>query len=103
MAQDPDQAGDVVFDDPKASPNSKKIVRGAIALSFLHDGTATGGPLWQKAKNLTRNELWALAGFGTTTAFDTWTVEELNKLGAALGAHLGKPYMGSKYICCTCC
>lgn len=104
MAQEPHlPASDGVFDDPKGTASAKKIVRAPIALAFLHDGTVGGGPLWQKAKDLTRNDLWALSGFGTTTAFDGWSVTELNTLGAALGAYLGKPYMGAKYICCTCC
>ncbi len=104
MAQDRLKPDDLIFDDPKGTASKGKIIAGSIALATqLHDGTATGGPLWKKCQHLSREDFWALAGFGTTTKFDDWSVDELNRLSAAVGLHLQKTYMGAKYVCCTCC
>lgn len=94
---------DLLLDDPNDKKRKGFIDAVKVVASGLHDGSATGGPLWndKKAKDLTRGDSWALAGFGTTNAFDTWTIEEMNRLATAFELHMGRKYGAQKYICCS--
>ena len=104
MSQKCQESADSVFDGPSRKDDTKRVLKRSIAEAYgFHDGSDTGGKQWEKVKDLTRNDLWALSGFGSTTAFDGWTIEEMTRLGNALGAHIGKPYTKAMYICCTCC
>jgi len=96
-ASDPNQ---LLLDDPN-DPARKGIISEVIVKATgLHDGTAGGGAIWTKAKDLTRGDTWSLSGFGPTNAFDNWTVEEMDKLAGAFELHMGRRYGRQMYICC---
>ena len=101
---DPDQ---LYLGDPNDKNNGRRAVISAdkVTAAGLHDGSSKGGPIWndKRAKDVTRGDMEALAGFGTTNIFDDWTTAQLTKLATCVGLHCGKPYTGQpKYLCCTC-
>jgi hypothetical protein len=101
MAVPPSDPNQFLLDDPN-DPGRKGIIDSVkVVASGLHDGTTGGGPMWSKSKNLTRGDGWSLSGFGTSNAFDTWSIEELNKLSTAFELHLGRKYGRQMYICCS--
>jgi hypothetical protein len=102
MAEKPRDPNQLLFDDPKDT-SGKGIIPGKIAVGVgLHDGSSSGGELWQRTKHLKQADAMALAGFGVTNVFDDWSFEEMNKLTMAFQAYTGKAYSGAKYSCCSC-
>ncbi|HQU29484.1 MAG: hypothetical protein KC643_26410 [Nitrospira sp.] len=100
MAVQPSDPAQLLLDDPN-DPGRKGIIDAVkVVASGLHDGSANGGLVWTKAKNLTRSDAWSLSGFGTSDAFNSWSIEEMNKLATAFELHLGRKYGRQMYICC---
>lgn len=102
MATSPPNPNQPLLDDPTDPGRMGVISEVIVKASGLHDGTPTGGALWEKAKDLTRGDSWSLSGYGTTTTFENWEVAELNKLATAFELHLGRRYGRQMYICCSC-
>ncbi|MCA9470299.1 MAG: hypothetical protein KC643_33300 [Nitrospira sp.] len=102
MAVQPSDPAQLLLDDPNDSGRKGIIDSVKVVASGLHDGSTNGGPMWTKAKNLTRSDAWSLSGFGTSSSFDNWTIEEMNKLATAFELHFGRKYGAMKYICCSC-
>lgn len=92
-----------LFDDPDKPRNA--IISAAIAGATVYQAHFPPKPaLWERAKELRRADLWALAGWGGSDKFDDWSGQELNVLATAISMHLnGKPYTGMKYGVCSCC
>jgi hypothetical protein len=105
MAEQPPNPNTKLLDDPN-DPGRQGIIRKEIVIAAgLHDGSPSGGTLWdtKKAKDLIRADLMALAGFGATDKFDSWNQNDLKKLSNAVALHCDKTYTGMpKYLCCTC-
>lgn len=90
---------DWACDDPDA-PGRPSMLSVDIVKRHLQKNES----LWNKAKRLKRADIWTAAGFGKTTEFDNWTVEELKALGNAFGDKVKMEYTGGKIygICCSC-
>jgi hypothetical protein len=100
-----DELSDWIYEDPDSvrQPKGRYIISNGNAKTHgIYD--KKDGPLWKKAINLTRADMWALAGFGVTNKYDAWTLEELNRLAQSIASHCNRPYSGvTKYgICCSC-
>lgn len=113
MAQPPLDLTIKVFEDPgDAATQSHCIISKAIveAVGLWDRAVPGGGPTWQRVKDLTRADLFALAAFvkpppDPPVSADFWNlkVEDMMKIAQAVAAHNGLKYPQDTYGVCCCC